>query len=84
MNTSSSELRLFRTLKAPLSVQIEVTENCNHRCTHCYNYWKKGDKCIFENMTFATAKKVADEVINSQVFGVTLTGGEPFLNFDVL
>ena len=83
MNTSSSEVRLFRTLKAPLSVQIEVTENCNHRCTHCYNYWKKGDKCIFENMTFATAKKVADEVINSQVFGVTLTGGEPFLNFDV-
>jgi len=28
-------------LKYPLNAQIEVTEDCNHKCFYCYNYWRE-------------------------------------------
>jgi MoaA/NifB/PqqE/SkfB family radical SAM enzyme len=27
-------------LKAPITVQLELTKNCNYLCGHCYNFWR--------------------------------------------
>ena len=32
-------------VKNPPTMQWEMTAECNHDCTHCYNYWRKD----FEN-----------------------------------
>ena len=69
-------------LKYPLNVQIEVTENCNHKCFYCYNYWREDN--AFSNMTKENAKILSDKIINDiKPFHIVLTGGEPLMNFDV-
>jgi len=36
---------MYRTLSAPLSVQVEITTQCQDGCIRCYNFWRgKGFK----------------------------------------
>ncbi|MDO8570064.1 MAG: radical SAM protein [Candidatus Daviesbacteria bacterium] len=76
--------KFFRTLSAPVVVQWELTDWCNHRCIHCYNFWQKNtnppdldDPALINK--FETA---SSEIINSNVFHVTITGGEPLSVFE--
>lgn len=74
----------MKRLSAPLDVQIELTEKCNQKCLHCYNYWRYSEgigKNELNTQDFLLiVKKLATVGINS----VTLTGGEPFLRPDLL
>lgn len=74
---------MYKTLSAPIIVNWEVTQFCNHNCLHCYNHWRteiiKGKypenyKRIYE--------KVTKELIKNKVFTVTITGGEPLAVFE--
>ena len=77
---------MYKTLKAPLSLQIEVTGRCNIKCIHCYNFWKgdEKDKCHINMMTKETAEKLFDEILRYGVKSLVITGGEPLLNFDIV
>lgn len=69
-------------LKYPTSMQIEVTENCNHNCFYCYNHWR--DDNATDNMTREDAEILSDKIINDiKPFHIVLTGGEPLINFDI-
>lgn len=74
------------------NITFVVTENCNARCTYCYECHKSN-----KYMTFDTAKKIVDLVfkmsqtdeskfINTKTKAVILDfiGGEPLLNIDVI
>lgn len=67
-------------LQAPLDVQIEITSRCNHRCRHCYNYWKyelgvqKESTLSSRDLNF-----IFHQLKRNKVLSVTITGGEPFL-----
>lgn len=67
-------------LKSPISVVWEITNNCNYRCPHCRAYQQYTEDDIeIEN-------KIIKELIESEVFIVNLSGGEPLLNkrvFDI-
>lgn len=66
--------------KYPSTLQIEVTENCNHNCFYCYNHWRT-DNPSRKKMTVENAKKLVfllDKEIKP--FGITITGGEPMMN----
>ncbi len=82
--------RLFRRLRAPISMQIEVTSACNCKCVHCYNYWRdKSELALIgnsppANMTIDTAKRVLEQCVENELFDIVLTGGEPFLNFPIM
>lgn len=69
---------MYRTLSAPITVQWEVTPTCNHKCIHCYNFWRNEphQKALPEGYR-ETYQKVVDELIVSKVFHVVVTGGEP-------
>lgn len=74
------------------TITFQVTENCNLRCTYCYQHEKRGNR-----MTFDVAKRfidmvlAADERTNQYITstisqGVVLDfiGGEPFLEVELI
>ncbi|MDD4353572.1 MAG: radical SAM protein [Candidatus Nanoarchaeia archaeon] len=71
-------------LNYPTSVQIELTESCNHKCFYCYNSWQlnkskdaymtKENSIVLSNLLYTDIKP----------FQITLTGGEPLLNMPAL
>lgn len=76
---------LYKTLSAPLDVQVEVTTLCNEACAHCYNFWRGGklkeQPINFSDSTLNTKDmtEVVRQLVDNQVFRVTFTGGEPFI-----
>ncbi len=71
-------------LSGPIDVQLELTENCNFRCRHCYNYWRYGVKSEKSEMDVAQVLGVIDTLKERGVSVITLTGGEPLLRPYVL
>lgn len=68
----------FCKLKTPINVQWELTPSCNYNCFHCYNYWRLSGN-IFNHIEYDIVTK---QLIESHIYNVTLTGGEPLLVFD--
>lgn len=75
-------IKMFRKLMNPIIVQWEVTPDCNYKCIHCYNSWRKSD--ISKNFDKIDYIYVTKQIIASKVLHVTITGGEPLLVFDEL
>ncbi len=65
-------------LKSPISIQVELTEACNNKCQHCYNFFRYG-KSNSKPLNMKGSYWIADNIIRNEVFHVTLTGGEPLL-----
>jgi len=67
-------------LRYPLNAQIEVTEDCNHKCFYCYNYWRM-DNPKQKKMSSKIASNLMD-IIFEQIkpFDVVITGGEPLMD----
>ena len=59
---------------SPVFAGIRVTSVCNMNCPHCF---ANSEPLI---MTFVQYKKIIDKLIDGQIYKITLTGGEPFLN----
>lgn len=74
---------MYRTLKSPLSAQVEVTWLCDNRCLHClhcYNFWASRQIGVpLPTLSTEQMQKVIGELANNKVFEVTFTGGEPLL-----
>lgn len=66
-------------LSAPTNIQWELSPWCNHNCIYCYNYWRVGadPKLNVTSEQRLLHDTAAQEIINSGVFDVTITGGEP-------
>lgn len=73
--------KMYKTLSAPLVVQVEMSARCNQRCLHCYNYWRRDDEAgASADLLPEKAERVINQLIAARVFHVTFTGGEPLLN----
>lgn len=70
-------------LKAPTHIELTITERCNHYCKHCYNYWRTNDGEAVD-VDKDKIDYVLEELIKNEVSYVTITGGEPLINTDVL
>ena len=71
---------MYRTLSAPILVQWEVTPVCNHKCIHCYNFWRVGPPAKALPKGYKTLySHIVDELIEAKVFSVVITGGEPLV-----
>ncbi|MBC2724871.1 MAG: 4Fe-4S cluster-binding domain-containing protein [Desulfosporosinus sp.] len=68
------------------SMYLLVTEDCNLQCKYCF----EGDDKPRKYMTFETAKKAVDYLIQTDEdnenkrFGIVFFGGEPLMNFDLI
>ncbi|MGE5474499.1 MAG: radical SAM protein [Ignavibacteriales bacterium] len=69
------------------SCYLILTEDCNLRCKYCY---ENGNRCTESYMSFETAKKTAEFLIENALkngvkkLRLTFFGGEPLLNLDVM
>lgn len=72
-----------RLFSAPTVVNLEITEICNVKCRHCYNFWR--DESIGQNsLDIEKFDKIINRIIEAGVFHVVLTGGEPMAKFPML
>ena len=72
-----------RVYSAPTSTNLELTEACNVKCTHCYNFWRE-DSMGGNSLTIEKLDVIIDKLIDAGVFHIVLTGGEPFAKFKLL
>ena len=64
---------------APTSAFIQLSDHCNHACTHCYQvHGERGE------MSTDEISRVMDEMAAAGVLFLTLTGGEVTLRSDFL
>lgn len=74
---------MYRRIKSPTIVQVELTEKCPNVCLHCYNYWRSKEpggirKCTDLPVTMVPV--IAEKLASAGVFHLVLTGGEPLAN----
>ncbi len=85
MNFSAGRMGLivqvFKIMRAPRSVDIDITNNCNLRCKYCSHFSGPGDvkKDLQTEEWFSFFK----ELSSLNVMDVVLAGGEPFLRDDL-
>ncbi len=75
---------MYKRLRAPLTVQIEVTTHCDNACVHCYNHWRHDRPAPPRHLTPAEAERIVDRVAAAGVFDIVITGGEPLLARDTV
>ena len=66
-------------LAVPLTAQLEITSLCNHRCIHCYNLDSNEENRPIQQVSDETIIACAQKLIESKIFGVIITGGEPLI-----
>lgn len=71
---------MYKTLSAPLTVQIEIVSACTVKCVHCYNFWRKDDDPSESSLCSSQIKVIMKKLYESKVFDIVITGGEPLLN----
>ena len=69
-------------LSAPLALDIILTERCNHRCPHCYNPTRNNRNCNSPNQD--SIDHIYSIIRDNGITGVTITGGEPLIEHDML
>jgi len=68
-------------LSAPITVHVEVTEACNEKCRHCYNF-SRCDGYVPKTISMENLDKTINELVKNNVMHVIITGGEPLLALD--
>ena len=69
----------YQALKSPLSVHVEITDNCNEACSHCYRSCQIIDKRNVSVLAEMDAERIVERLSDADVFLITITGGEPLL-----
>lgn len=69
--------------KVKYFAEVDVTDNCNLRCKHCYHFHGKND---FETqeLSIPVWEKRFNELYKEGIRNILLVGGEPALRNDVL
>lgn len=65
------------------SAEVDVTDNCNLRCKHCYHFHGK-DAFKTQELSIHVWEKRFNELYKSGIRNLLLVGGEPALRIDVL
>lgn len=74
---------MYRELKSPVAVQLELTTGCNHKCIHCYNHWRN-DSDVDIVLDEELVRKIIDNLKESEVPNLLITGGEPMMSPDLM
>lgn len=68
----------------PLMAELELTSNCNLICQHCYNFFAYPKRKKESYVSLEKIESIVKKISDTGVFHLLLTGGEPFLNLELL
>jgi radical SAM protein with 4Fe4S-binding SPASM domain len=68
----------------PAIVQLELTSKCNFLCQHCYRLDSSGKEIFKEELSDNDMMRIAEILVENELFFVTLTGGEPLVRKDLV
>lgn len=68
----------LKTLKAPIYVHLELTRHCNLKCFYCSI--RNNNSTSVLAIPLSHFEKIIDKLVESEVFDISLFGGEPFLS----
>ncbi len=68
-------------ISSPITVHVEVTEACNERCRHCYNFFRL-ENFAPKTISWDNLNHTIDELVRNKVMHIIITGGEPLLALD--
>ncbi len=68
-------------LSAPITVHVEITNACNEKCRHCYNF-SRANTISTQTISQQNLEYTIAELIKNKVMHVIVTGGEPLLALD--
>lgn len=72
-----------KVIRGPYQMSVDITNRCNLRCLHCYNF--SGDNCVVEDeMTDEEFLVLIDDIVSLKPLNVCICGGEPLLRKDLL
>ena len=71
------------TFRLKYFAEVDVTDNCNLRCRHCYHFHGKNDFKTQE-LSIHDWEKRFNELYRTGIRNILLVGGEPALRIDVL
>ncbi len=74
---------MYRRFKSPLTAQLEITSRCNHKCIHCYNYWRS-ENSDETTLTEDRLIKIIENFRDGEVMQMVITGGEPMIYSNLL
>jgi MoaA/NifB/PqqE/SkfB family radical SAM enzyme len=69
--------------KKPFIAEIDITDKCNLRCSHCYHFAEKGGSAG-KDLPLEVWKERLEELYAKGIRMVMLMGGEPMLRSDVV
>ena len=70
----------MKLLNTPVSIDLDITNDCNLRCTYCYHFSSAGD--TKKDLSTDEWMDFFEELKKCRVFSVSLGGGEPLLRKD--
>lgn len=74
----------------PISIDLELTYDCNQRCSYCYNFdrinnYKQDPKDLSnQRVSIEDFKKLLLKIKELKIFRLNITGGEPLLRKDLV
>lgn len=71
-------------LKGPYQLTVDITNRCNLKCLHCYNFSGENNLCSDEEMTDLQLLILIKDIATIKPLNVCLCGGEPLLRKDIL
>ena len=66
----------------PVTLIWELTNQCRSNCIYCSGSFPEKQNC--GEMTYAEKKRLVAELAENRLFGINISGGEPFLSDDLL
>lgn len=73
----------YNIIRGPYQLSLDITNNCNYRCLHCYNSSGENNTANCE-MTDTQIINLIKEIAEIKPFGICFCGGEPLLKLELI
>lgn len=86
MSVLTNKISQARAKNQPLFSTLEITQSCNLKCKHCYNFDRRGPESHVPQKFMETlfAKNTISQLAELGALSLNITGGEPLLHSGLL